>query len=447
MLFVASCAKKGTFGTPIGLLAFFNAVGLVGICGVAESMYSVDVIYARYMGFMAILTAVAASMWSLSARPATRRLNQVGLEPVAIDYRLIFLYVLCLALTISYYRAVGHVTLLQAITTSGNYDAASARLESYAGASYFAPGYINQFKNALLPALTFSFIHALWTRRVPGRLMISVALSVVAVVAVAGTGQRGALVIVLLSFVIALRAGGHLRGVSLAWMAALGFVLFSFTTYFNGRQKAEIDAASTIGDKFQIYAEALFDRVFREQAMSGIYGFRYTYGLPVPNGREWFTDILGILPAYRGSDLSNKIFATIYGSDRGTSPPSNWGGAYYNFGFAMSIGVALLILVIYALLSQRFYVSHSICRLNSLQMIGLAGFAVATGSWVAGSPLAILNQGALAFLFAYWLGGRCNKRGDTGREGVRRGRGRPSPSTVPQPVRRPRVLVRGVRAS
>ncbi|MBZ4496663.1 hypothetical protein [Dermacoccus sp. Tok2021] len=394
--------------TPIGLLCLFNALSLVGIATVIDPMYDIDMRYGLFMTLMASIVTGAALVWTLSNLSRRPVRTENGVKSLPIDGPIVGAYVICLILTGAYYAAVGHVTLVEAFVGGSGYDAASARLDSYAGPSYFAPGYINQFKNALLPVLTVVIIHRLWTRRALYRTAITCGLVGVCLVATAGTGQRGATVLVMLSVIIALRMGGLLKGSRFVVASGVIFSIFSFLTLLTGRSANDLAVADGPLSKIQVFLNALLSRVLGEQALSGLAGFRYTHNLPTANGSEWATDILGILPSYRGSDLSSQIFSSLYGSNRGTSPPSNWGSAYYNFGFIGSLFVCAAVCAIYAFASSKLFLEKksSFRERNMMEIMGLAGFAVSVGSWIVGSPLTLLNQGAAAYLLVYLWGSK-----------------------------------------
>jgi len=412
LAFVLATRKPGARSTPLSLFVFFNSVQLAGTAIVADSAQPLDVRYCWLIFGMTVLTCVAGTVLMVShgrLRPSLAP-SAPGRTPWTVE--LVCLYVLSALVTVVYYRAVGHVTVLDAITANPGYDAATARLNSYSGVNYVAPGYANQFKNAIFPTLSVVLINELWMRKLPGRLVVSGLIGVAVFIALAGTGQRGALVIFMLAALVAARASGKLTGRSFVLLGGTVFALFSIVTVLIGRGQAQYVQTQGLMGHVQFFVGALLKRVFVEQSDSGLAGFRYTQGLPTANGREWLSDFMGILPGQPGSDLANRIYATVFGTLRGTDPPSNWGSVQYNFGIVGLVAVGAVIVFIYYVVSRNLFFRRDGDRsLNFLQILALSGFTVSTGSWIAGSPMTILNQGALAYLLLYWLGSRASRFG------------------------------------
>ena len=403
--------RKGSLINPLALFVVFNTIGLIGGLLVADPGRPVDQKYVTLLFGYTVLVCIAAGVGRAEMRSRMPMMRNGRAIPTQFTFEVSALFALSIAVTIVYYYAVGHITLVEAATAGPGYDAATARLDSYAGTSYFAPGYVNQFKNAILPAMAFAYVHQLWARRRHGRLVISLAIGIGVFVAVAGTGQRGALVIVMLTVLLATLASGVLSKIRFVGLVAGIFALFSVTTLLTGRRAAEYNSASGFADRVVFFGQSLFDRVFIEQAQSGLYAFHYTEILPRAFAEDWTTDLVGILPGYRGSDLSSQVFATIYGSTRGTAPPSIWGSVYYNFGLTLSVVVALVILggFVYATRKLYFSSAQSPRHLSALEVYALCGLAVASGSWIAGSPLTLLNQSVLAYVLTLWIARRAHR--------------------------------------
>jgi len=318
--------------------------------------------------------------------------------------------VLSVAVVGAYYAAVGSSALLVGIQSSFSgvgVDIAGARLNAYAGSQYFAPGYVNQFRNSLLPALVVVLSTARLSHR-PRRLWRLLPLMLFAVLGMLGTGQRGALIVFTVTTLVYLYNVSGRRLTDTAYKVAavsLGFVILS--TFALGRSSASVRLQDNPVGKVNVLAAELFDRVTYRQQLSSVAAFRYIYYLPIQNGGEWAEAARGILPGHRGSDLANRIFSTMYGSTRGTSPPSIWGSIYHNFGWSGTVLWSAIIGMLLAILSSAASTPR---RCNTLECMGMSGTFVVMGSWVAGSPVYLLNAGLLVYIWLWWLGRRESTR-------------------------------------
>lgn len=413
--FFATIRNRQEIVTPVSLLVLFNVVALLGTTMITDPDVATDRKYAWLVWSLTCLLTVCVTIFRM--RKLSPRRSELALRASITPMTASIWGLLAFSLLVSlvYYLAVGHITLLSSLSSGSEFDSATARLNSYAGGTYFFPGYVNQFKNSILPALTFAVCHSAWKQKMLYRLPLAIVLGSITFVLVAGTGQRAPMVIVFLVLVLSSWIGGLLRGSRLVAIGAVGFGAFALLTLVLQRQAAQLANAGSLTDEVGVFASALWSRVVYENPYSGLYAFYYTESLPFAWGSEWLTDIAGVLPGASGSDLANRVFAMLYGSPRGTAPASLWGGMYYNFGIMGSIGVTIVIAVIYVRLSSALV--NSIARdeePNFLRLISLSGMAVSAGAWVAGSPLTVLNQGFFAYLFLFWLSGKL-KVGGLGR--------------------------------
>ncbi|MFG3298917.1 O-antigen polymerase [Micromonospora chersina] len=323
-----------------------------------------------------------------------------------------------------YFAAVGYsafVVGLRGLLTGQAEDVTTLRLQSYAGEDYFFPGYANQFRNILLPSL--AVVLAVWYFNRPGLLGRVCALLPLglAVLALIGTGQRGAFFLFLLTLVVySFLAVGRVMSRWVLLVPLIGAPVVLVATQVLGRSEDG-------GHPLRASASELYRRFLEDNQLSGLAAFNYTSPLPVRYGGEWLRSLLGVLPGDRGSTLANEVFATLYGSPVGTSPPSLWGSIHYNFGtLGVLAGAAGLAMVLQTItfngLRRRSY--------NSLELMGYAGMTVVLGTWAVGGPETLLNSGLVAYLALWYWGGRI-KRADTALPA----RAAESSSTGPAPQR------------
>lgn len=401
------------FGFLSGLSIFLyaqTAMGL-GILPLLDPVIEADRVHARVILvtlILYVLTATVAGVVRNSLKSQSSPTIQI-IEPKS-GVRL--LIVLSIAVSALYFAAVGHIAFFETLRGAflgTDVDAASLRLESYSGSTYFFPGYVNQFKNSLLPALVVVVVHYLFHKKVSGRLVLSAALITVSTVFLLGTGQRGAFVkFTMIALVYVWITNRHHFKSFVVWIGLFAISLFFLSTIASGRASTDLDSAGSPLERLAILLGQLVERVTGSNQGSAVAGFRYIYDEPVQYGGQWFESLVGLLPGLPGSNLDSQIFATIYGgSTRGTSPPSIWGSIYHNFGeigcIAIAVVLALLLVKISTLGSKQ-------SEMNTFQAIGVAGINVIVGSWIAGSPVYLFNFGLVIYLLFFLYGSRRMKR-------------------------------------
>lgn len=350
---------------------------------------------------VAALTLLALPARS-SAAPRTEKIH-LSASPVAIGS----LIVLSLAISFAYYSAIGYLAFFEGLENAlegSENDVASLRLQSYSGSEYFFPGYVNQFKNSLLPALVIVSVTYLWAKKHRGRLILSVTLVVLSLLMLLGTGQRGAFVLVALTVLIFSGIAFPRTFARIALRISVPVLaVFLLATVASGRASVGVRSQSGPLDLVAQLGGELFYRIFGSNQESSITGFRYVFTLEPVGGADWWSGIVGLLPGQSSQTIENVIFGLIYGSQRGTSPLSIWGSAFYNFGFAGAILLAVAMGLLTVIVSRA---AHNLKMQGSLiSMVGAAGTSAVIGTWVAGSPLFLLNSGIMVFLLL-WAWGR-----------------------------------------
>lgn len=312
-----------------------------------------------------------------------------------------------------YFQSIGYSALFEGIRgkLSGDVvDVATLRFESYSGTTYLFPGYVNQFKNALLPALTTVVVsHEMVRAGGPRRFRIFV-LVLLSVFFLLGTGQRGAFVLCalcLLVFVSVLNGRQSLRHL-LPVLFVVG-ALFMAVTFVIGRGADAMVEADSMTEALSVLVGLLFFRFLGSSQESAVAGFRYIFDQPMVGGSQWLTDLIGVLPGSAGSTLDNEIYMYMFGTPRGTAPPSTWASGYLNFGV---VGTLVFAAVLSLILFRLSMLVHGRRSLNSVQLVGLAGIQIVFGFWVSGSPLVLLNTGAAVYFALWWIGGRLRGGGE-----------------------------------
>jgi hypothetical protein len=399
------CALRSEFWiNPVSLFICGNAIMIAGIVPLSDLGHAVDLLHLGVSigGLMAFGAGAAA--WRMLSRPSKGmgQLQSAATPPAGVRTRVVLWLSLCASITAYYYYLVGYnlfvLSIISLLTTGyAMDDVATLRLQAYAGQEYFAAGYFNQIKNSLFPAVfLYAFVLAVKLRS--RALWLSVIIFAPALLlAIAGTGQRTFVVVVFMLFLLGISrtiSDRLLNWYSAAWAGILGALLV-LSTVALGREVSGVAESNWLGATLGGIAA----RVTGSNQAAAVVGFRYIAELPCAWGAEWAEAFLGILPGFRGSALSSDIFAVIYGGNRGTSPPSVWGSLWHNFRW-LGFGVAVTIGALYQATSswigtQRYTLAGRICG---------AFITLILGSWIADSPVTILNlglPGAVVFFLVF----------------------------------------------
>jgi oligosaccharide repeat unit polymerase len=301
------------------------------------------------------------------------------------------IFVLSVLITWAYYYAVGYNLLFMVLSGGvAGTDYSELRLAMYSGDEYFAPGYVNQFKNVLLPLSAVSI--AMWLKDSRHQVLFYL-FSAFAVgfllYALLGTGQRAyllyAFTALLFGFVlhnIGKPNRGNLRRVLMALVPVL--LLFGFMT---GAYKNLNEGGSSI-------TATVIERFTSVQQEGALLGFRYIYGFETAWFAEWGDSLRGLLPYEEGSRLAHEIHELLYGSNRGTVPLSSVGSAYYNGGV---LGVILLFSclgLVYAHLYRRFLTG----RRTILRSLTYGSLFFYLAIYVTDTPVGLLENGILTLI-------------------------------------------------
>lgn len=381
----------------IQLLMALGTFALVDPASPVDMRY-VDVLVYTFVAYLAVGAVVHLSKPIRVAQPGTVATYRPGPGTA-------FVLLLSIGITLAYYQAVGYSALVQGLKSSlsggETIDVTELRLDSYSGAKYLYPGYVNQFKNVILPALAV-VVMTYWVRSGKRHRLLSLGLVGLSAFALLGTGQRGAFVFAVAAVItyLYLLDRRRFRRRAVAVVLAFFIPVIGFATAVQGRGVEHV----TNGGPVQTLETGLTQfqsRVLRANQESALGGWRYIAEQPVQDGAEWAQAFAGVLPGNRGSDLPNRIHEALYGSYRGTAPPSIWGSIYHNFGWpGVLVAPALLALLIGKLTRAGMRAKPR----NTLEVMGIAGAFTIVGFWASDTPLYLLNFGLGAYLLLWWVG-------------------------------------------
>lgn len=320
---------------------------------------------------------------------------------------IVFLFVSAL-ITAAYFIAAGSVPFIAGIQNLlglGDYDVRDLRLDTYKGERYLAPGYVNQVKNVLLPALAAIAIANLWRLNRVGPRVIAVAMAFGVVVALFGTGQRsfGVVFAITLIGAYALVKGGVNRAVGLR-VGLVILLVFTLSTAALGRSAIQAQEVEGVGAVVGVYVGEVFERVFWGQQVAALYAEEVVGNWVITPLSDWWATLAGYLPGQSGgTSIAGEVGRVFYGSDATTVPPSSVTSARLNlsntgsviFFFFWGIALAVLSRVLLAVRGG-----------SPLYFLGASGLMITLGTWVVDSPFTTLQSGALMFALLAVIGRR-----------------------------------------
>ena len=281
-------------------------------------------------------------------------------------------------LTLLYYYIIGNNIIFLIANNVSSEDITTARVNSYSGPTYFAPGYFNQFKNILFPvSLTVLLMNLKRHRRKLWFIFFPICLF-----GLIGTGQRAFIMYSLLALMI---VGYYLRKLQrthVFFATTLVIALFGIASFYLGRTQ-ELSVSAVLGN--------LLKRIFINEQHESLITFRYLYEIPLSYGSDWFRGIVGIFPGIKGSEIQHIVFGLIHGNPRGTAALSFIGSIYHNFGL---IGVGIVPFIFSWVMC--FYV-YRICisekRVGRVVIFGFISLYVAIYS--TGDIVFLFNKGVV----------------------------------------------------
>jgi oligosaccharide repeat unit polymerase len=297
-----------------------------------------------------------------------------------------FMTVLAVIVTYSYYRMIGYNLLLDVLLGRDILDFVTARLATYSGDIYYAPGYVNQFKNALLP-LCVSVIIVFISRSIKSniRYFWIAALVFGLLLALLGTGQRAPMIYALMAAVFSASLVTQLPSKKIISRVLVVIIIFGGFSVLNSRT----DDASLLGS-----LSSLLVRVFMVEQTEGILSFKYMASIKSVYLYEWLEGFMGISPWHKGSYLAHQTFEHLHGTDRGTSAITLVASAYHNGGM-------LLVVLFYFFTGYLFssaYIKFLSGRKTILRCFGYGHIFFIFSVFVSTGPILLVNKGMLMFM-------------------------------------------------
>ena len=359
-----------------------------------------------YMFFGALCMFIAGNVFCQIALPNVRAAGSFWAAPICRvetmrGFNVLIGLIISVAIVVcfAYFKAVGYnlfmMGIVSVITGRGQLnDAASLRLHAYSSDQYFAPGYVNQFKNVLFPLLLSYLIARYILLRRRTDLFIVIALFPLCLVFLLGTGQRGAFALACITTVFFFMAclPRRPKRIVIAVILVLFFVFFSLSTFILGRTVKSIQGQGDVAT----LATEVADRFSTVNERSDVFGFQYIYEQPLHFGLgEWVYAFKGLIPGHEERlALPNELNRLATGTPRGTSPVSIWSEAWYEFGIGGVLGLAFVLGMLYHAVYAK------LCRGEKTlgRLLTYASLTVILGMWGLGGPEVVFNTGLIAVL-------------------------------------------------
>lgn len=410
--YIAAVSRRSGYLTASSLFVYSQGIMAVGTYFQLDAKVGPDRVYGALVTFCTLAVMLVSAWLTLRSNVSVATLVRCRLDaPGFKEYALIAVSIF---ITIGYFVAIGHSAFIDGLANTfagAHNDVTQLRIDSYSGSKYFFPGYVNQFKNVLLPALvTVVLTYRIRVRRF--RLLTSAPLVLIALFGLVGTNQRGALILFLITLVVYLYLLNMGRFSTRVILPVVGAGVFMVLATIGLARGSDVHGDVGIGHRVAVVADQIGGRAFRDQQVAAVAGFRYIDPRPIQYGRQWLDAAIGLTPMSRGSDLDFKIFETQYGSMRGTSPPSIWGSVFHNFGWP---GVLVFPGLIAAGLVWVTRQGLRSVERTPLEVIGIAGTFSCLGMWAAGDPTFLLNAGVAVYIALWWWGSARRSRGTHGK--------------------------------
>jgi oligosaccharide repeat unit polymerase len=374
---------------PFFYLIFFGVMYSGTVYGLNIS-YESDIYYYKLINLFLISFTITTILFN-TKYSISKKLKRFKLNPNYYDSKptiKIFWYLTIISsiFTILYFYLLGYNIFVLVYNNFSAADITTARVNSYSGDVYFAPGYFNQFKNVLLPVS----ITALLYNKVKSKFFLYYLFIPIALFGLVGTGQRAFILYTFLALLLTTYYLGKFKISSAIIPSIIIIVIFGAGSFFIGRTN-EFSAASTL--------ENLLTRVFFNEQNESLITFRYLYEIPITYGYDWYRGIIGIFPGIKGSEIQHIVFGLIHGTQRGTAAISFIGSIYHNFGLAGVIFISSLLSLFLNNITYIFLNKKK--NIGSIVIFSFISFYISIYS--SGDIVFLFNKGVVLLILLSYL--------------------------------------------
>lgn len=374
---------------PFFYILFFGVMYFGTVIGLEFDLDSDLFYYALILCFLLVFT-ITTVIFNLKYSIA-EKLEFFKLQPIVYDSKktvnIFWLLAISSALlTLLYFYLLGYNIFYLVLNDFSAADITTLRVNAYSGETYFAPGYFNQFKNALLPAA----ITALVINKSKKKKILYYVLTPIAFFGLVGTGQRAFLIFTFLSVLLTRYYFGKLKIRTIVIPSIIVLLIFGAGSFYLGRtEKFTLD--SIVGN--------LLKRVFYQEQHEALITFRYLYEMPITYGYDWYRALIGIFPGVKGSEIQHIVFGLIHGNPRGTAALSFIGSIFHNFGLVGVIVVSCILSLLLNLGTYNFLSNRK--NVGNVVLFSYITFYTSMAS--SGDILFLFNKGVVLFLIISYL--------------------------------------------
>lgn len=386
-------AREHRFGSPAFWWPIFTGVIALPTFALIDMTHSSDM--SHLVAFLVAIVSFATTSLVYKkhcnigkALAAFRQRPEVHDPPEAVAVAILLL-LFSVAVTTLYFYLVGYnlfLLLLQGLVP----DYSAMRLFTYSGDRYFAPGYVNQFKNTLYPIVAVAVVIWLHRHRSVIRWPVTVAAVGFGLVGLLGTGQRVYILMAVCStlYGVYLLYIGRTSGVSGRLAAVLLVPTIAVYGFMTIAYK-QLDGAGA-----EAVLTELAERMFLIQQEGGLVGFRYVAERGPVWLEEWVKGWVGILPGREGSMIAHVIHGEIYGTTQGTVPLTAVGSAFHNGGLLLVCVLFSGLGAVYSYLYHRYLTGPR----TVFRAMGYGALFFYLATYVVGPPESLVDSGVLAVL-------------------------------------------------
>lgn len=375
---------------------FFHSNMFIGTLVLVDIKIESDIIFLNCY-LLAFFFFTVSSLYFSHFYKIPRKFSQFNIRPLLTErkyrnYRISFMLIFSVLLTILYFYLVGYNLLLSILIGSDISDFATLRIQSYSPDNYLAPGYFNQFKNILLPCTFFIIGYTFKSSR--NRKLYYFIFSIFLLFALLGTGQRAHFVYTSISLLFALSLLKLISLKRLIYFLCFMSIIFTAGTFMYYQSRFDIN--NNIQNELLL---KVFSRFLFVEQEATLFSFNYFYSVDSVYLTDWFQDLRGLIPGYSGSYTEHFLFYLRHGTDRGTEGFHWIASAYYNGRYLLIILFSSFLGFFYTWLYNRLLIGRkSITRITIYSFIFFH-----LSFYMSGTPIALVNNGVLTLFILLLL--------------------------------------------
>lgn len=364
--------------SPVSIFIIFQIVMYTGIMINIDHTSSIDIEYLLVYLISLVMFIIGTCLVKKGKKEETINIYSNDFRKSSIR-RIYSLIILSIFICVWFFIKIGGNIFLKVLLSFFTKNIVNITEDRFESSAVIGVGYIYQFRIVILPILSIICLIS--------KHKYSYFLFIIMLIFSLGTGQRGGFVTIVIIFFLSILLEKKIThkkilDSNLVLFFVLAFFLFAVMTIANGRVLGSGSLQA-----------AILDRVFHDNQVSAIAGWRYVYQMPIQFGRDWLMMLKDILPGKNDYlPLSRQIFSLFYGTTRGTAPPCIWTSVYYNWGIIGILYIPLIMGFIYKKIETNRHIR------NPIELVLYVAMSVLLGTWIADSPMSLINTGVVTLV-------------------------------------------------